>query len=238
MKKCIKCCEVKEVEKFRKNRNKCNQCLSQEAKEYRKNNKEKIKLHFAERYKNNPELRKRNRDWYHKNKEKNKEKIKIWASTYREKYREEINLKKRIYHKNYRLDPKNKEIIREKRRIYNLKRRTSTIYRLSKSIRVMIYSSLRNKGFSKGSKTFEILGCSFDEFKLYLESKFEPWMTWENRGLYNGEFNHGWDIDHIIPVSYAKTEEELIKLNHYTNLQPLCSRINRDIKKNKLNYQL
>lgn len=61
------------------------------------------------------------------------------------------------------------------------------------------------------------------------DSKFEPWMTWGNRGLYNGELNYGWDIDHIIPS--AETEEGVIKLNHYTNLQPLCSKVNRDIKK-------
>jgi hypothetical protein len=77
-------------------------------------------------------------------------------------------------------------------------------------------------------------GCSYEEFKIYLESKFEQWMTWENRGLYNGELNYGWDIDHIIPVSMANIEEELIKLNHYTNLQPLCSKVNRDIKKDKI----
>ena len=57
-------------------------------------------------------------------------------------------------------------------------------------------------------------------------------MTWENKGLYNGELNYGWDIDHIIPVSSGKTEDDMIKLNHYTNLQPLCSKINRDIKRN------
>jgi len=38
----------------------------------------------------------------------------------------------------------------------------------------------------------------------------------------------------IIPVSSAKTEEELLLLNHYTNLQPLCSKINRDIKKSNI----
>jgi hypothetical protein len=58
-------------------------------------------------------------------------------------------------------------------------------------------------------------------------------MTWDNYGLYNGELNYGWDIDHIIPLSSGKTEDDLINLNHYTNLQPLCSKINRDIKKNK-----
>jgi hypothetical protein len=57
------------------------------------------------------------------------------------------------------------------------------------------------------------LGCSFEELKLYLESKFEPWMDWNNQGLYNGEFDYGWDIDHILPISIAITEEDVIKLN-------------------------
>jgi hypothetical protein len=57
-------------------------------------------------------------------------------------------------------------------------------------------------------------------------------MTWENRGLYNGELNYGWDIDHIIPLDTAETIQDIIRLNHYTNLQPLCSKVNRDIKKN------
>jgi hypothetical protein len=58
-------------------------------------------------------------------------------------------------------------------------------------------------------------------------------------GLYNGELNYGelnygWDIDHKIPLSSGKTEEKIIELNHYTNLQPLCSKINRDIKKDNI----
>jgi hypothetical protein len=59
-------------------------------------------------------------------------------------------------------------------------------------------------------------------------------MTWDNKGLYNKKLNYGWDIDHIIPLSLAKTEEEIIKLNHYTNLQPLCGYTNRYIKVNKI----
>ena len=78
------------------------------------------------------------------------------------------------------------------------------------------------------------MGCTYEIFKLYLESKFEPWMNWGNYGLYNGEKNFGWDIDHIIPMSTANTEGEIIKLNHYTNLQPMCSKTNRDIKRNKI----
>jgi hypothetical protein len=62
-------------------------------------------------------------------------------------------------------------------------------------------------------------------------------IYYENRGLYNGELNYGWDIDHIIPLSSVNEENDIIKLNHYTNLQPLCSKVNRDIKKDNLEYE-
>lgn len=90
---------------------------------------------------------------------------------------------------------------------------------------------LKKNGFSKKSKTLDILGCSYDDFKKHIESLWEPWMNWDNYGLYNGELNHGWDIDHIIPSSSACSEEDVYKLNHYSNLQPLCSKINRDVKR-------
>lgn len=121
--------------------------------------------------------------------------------------------------------------------IRNKKRRGFDIlYKIKISLRSLIRQSLINKGYSKKTRTYQILGCSYEDFKSYIESKFEPWMTWENQGLYNGTENYGWDLDHIIPLSSAKTEEEIIKLNHYTNFQPLCSYINRYVKKDKLDY--
>ena len=86
---------------------------------------------------------------------------------------------------------------------------------------------------NKSKSTEEIIGCSFEDFKLYLESKFEDWMNWKNYGLYNGEYKSGWDIDHIKPLSSAKTENDIYHLSHYSNLQPLCSRENRYDKKDK-----
>lgn len=120
---------------------------------------------------------------------------------------------------------------------YHLKRmKNDDFYKFISNMRVLIKNSIKYRGYKKNTKTTNILGCSLEDFKKYIESKFETWMNWGNYGLYNGEFNCGWDIDHIIPVSSAKTEEEVIELNHYTNLQPLCSKINRYIKKNKGSY--
>jgi hypothetical protein len=84
-------------------------------------------------------------------------------------------------------------------------------------------------GYTKRSKTNDILGIDFDGFKKHIESKFAEGMNWENREL--------WHIDHIIPISSAKTEEEVFKLNHYTNLQPLWAEDNYK-KSDKLNYEL
>ncbi len=65
------------------------------------------------------------------------------------------------------------------------------------------------------SKKFshEILGTSYEAFKKHIEDKFLKDMCWENHGE--------WHLDHIIPISYAKTEKEILDLNHYTNYQPL-----------------
>ena len=78
---------------------------------------------------------------------------------------------------------------------------------------------------TKNNKTFEMVGCDPTELKMYLEKQFENKMTWQNRDE--------WHIDHIIPLSSANTEEEVLKLCHYTNLQPLW--IEENLKKsNKL----
>lgn len=107
-------------------------------------------------------------------------------------------------------------------------------FRLKHNIKIHIRRRLKEIGCKKENiKTINIIGCSLIEFKKYIESKFESWMNWDNRGLYNGELKYGWDLDHINPISNASSKEEILKLNHFTNFQPLCSKINRDIKKNK-----
>ena len=126
---------------------------------------------------------------------------------------------------------KNREELQRKQ---TEKLKNDSNYKLKANTRNLIGNSFKNSGFKKLSRTEQILDCSFEEFKIHLESKFEPWMNWENKGNPKDgilELNKTWDIDHVIPLASATCEADIIRLNHYTNLQPLCSYTNRYIKK-------
>lgn len=147
---------------------------------------------------------------------------------YRQKNKDQISKKSKIWYQRTKVDRRE-----HKAAYYRERRKYDDLFKLKSSVVRLIRTSINRNGFKKTSKTSEILGCSYEEFKLHLEKQFEPWMNWGNKGLYNGTENYGWDIDHIIPLKTAKTEEDIIRLNHYKNLRPLCSKLNRDIKKDK-----
>ena len=96
---------------------------------------------------------------------------------------------------------------------YN-KRRTDPFFKLNDNIRSLISNTFRKKKIKKNDKSEQILGCTFEEFKIHLEKQFDVKMSWDNQGTY-------WHMDHIKPISLATNERELIELNHYTNFQPL-----------------
>ena len=195
-------------------------------KQWREKNKDIIKQKEQER--NNSEHRK---EWKENYVKENREKL---NKSQREWRKNNPERSKQIDENSYLNNIEKKKILSSK--YYKKRRLEDPVFRTSENIRRMIRLSFKNNGYTKKSKTYQILGCTVDEFKLHLEKKFEYWMTWDNYGLYNGDLNYGWDIDHIVPRSFIKTEEDVIKLNHYSNLQPLCSKINRDIKRNNPQY--
>jgi hypothetical protein len=193
---------------------------------YREKNKELLKQRNKEYKEKNKELIvKNNKEYKEKNKERDKVKKGEHDKRYREQNKDKVAKRKKEYYES------NKEKRREYFREYKKKRKENDkLYFLKEKYRNILYKAIKYKTSKNGSSE-SILGCSFEEFKLHLESKFESWMNWDNYGLYNGTSNYGWDIDHIIPLTKAMDEEMLLNLNHFTNLQPLCSYINRDIKK-------
>lgn len=153
----------------------------------------------------NTSSRKYKRNYYHRNKENiNKEAVSIYLKEYKKENENQI----KSWRKNYR----------------DNKFKNDSIYKLSHNIRVLLSINLKKLGYAKSKKTESILGCSFEEFKIHIESQFKEGMSWDNHGE--------WHLDHKTPISWAKSEEQIYELNHYTNFQPLWAKDNI-IKGNK-----
>lgn len=189
--------------------------------EYRRKNKEKRRKQHAEWVRKNPEKVKASKD-RHKSKKKETDKL------YVENNKDKVNLIKKKWAEN------NKDKVRKAKNDYMTKRLLEDpLFKIKHNISCSIRRGFKNNGFKKKNKTENILGCSIESFKKYIESKWEPWMNWDNYGLYNGEERYGWDLDHIKAISSAINESDVIELNHFSNFQPLCSYINRDVKRDK-----
>ena len=115
----------------------------------------------------------------------------------------------------------NKAVIRRAKERYN----TDVEFKLLHNIRSRILNAI--KGYTKSKTTKELLGIDMEQYKLYLESKFEKGMNWNNHGDI-------WEIDHIQPCdSFNLLDPEQQKqCFHYTNTQPLFKTENRQ-KSNK-----
>ena len=101
------------------------------------------------------------------------------------------------------------------KKFYNKQRRVDDpLYRFALNIRTAISKSIRNRGFTKKARAFEILGCSYEFFLSHIAKQFTDGMSVDKLG---SEIH----IDHIIPISSAITEECVLRLSHYSNFQPL-----------------
>jgi hypothetical protein len=93
------------------------------------------------------------------------------------------------------------------------KRTNDPLYKLKHNLRVRTCKYFKITKITKRNKTLSMIGITPIELKNYIEKKFTEGMTWDNYGK--------WHIDHIIPLNSVNSEEGIIKLCHYTNLQPL-----------------
>ncbi len=118
----------------------------------------------------------------------------------------------------------NNKFLYDNRSIEQIKTRNlRVLLRTKKDVNQKLKSLLRTRirkvmkhNYKVGSAVKD-LGCTTEELRKYLESKWQPGMSWDNRGLF------GWHIDHIIPLCKfdLSDPEQFKKACHYTNLQPL-----------------
>ncbi len=224
LKTCLICSNKLELSNFYKKisgkfgvDSKCKTCISKLRQNYYNNNKHEIIENKQEyNFKNKNNIKKYNKSYYINNKKNILDKSKEYYNDNKD------NLI--IYKKGYYINNKEK-IINHNSKYKRNRRKIDPLFKLNENIRSLISNTFRNNGYKKNTKSVIILGCSFQEFKDYLESKFTPEMNWQNQGSY-------WHMDHIKPISLAQTEQELIELNHYSNFQPL-ERIENIKKGNK-----
>lgn len=218
---------------------KLNELAKQRAKNYHNTKKhdtgyrEKRKL-SSRQYRKTNEYKIAWKEHYNKTKEKRKKLVQQHRldnlELYKEKARNNYLQNKERYRKQGKIYYQN-----NKQRLQNLELQryhNDPITNLKHSLRISLNRALQY-GVTKNNKALKYLGCSINEFKNYLEQKFETGMSWKNR--------REWHIDHIIPLSKINEGYTLDQLCHFTNLQPLWKTDNLVKSKNinlKLSYTL
>lgn len=143
----------------------------------------------------------------------------IAQAKYRSKNKDVIVAQQKIYRDLH------KDVKRAKQRRYRDKH---PFWKFSERIRKNIGNGIRKTSWSTHTKTEDILGCSFYEFKLYIERHFAVGIIWSRC--------HSERLSHIIPTATALSESDVLSLNHYSNFQPLWADDNLS-KGNSLNWQ-
>jgi len=191
----------------------CNRCkIHKDLYEFNKNSSSKDGLrHYCR------ECQKKMSDSYHQNNlDLIKKRKKEWTKNNPEKVK---NSRKKSYEKD------GKQISKSKYEQY----KKNPINYLKLLMRSRIRKITKISFIKKNKTSMEIVGCTPIKLKEHLEKQFTAGMSWDNQGK--------WHIDHIIPLSSAKNEEEIYKLCHYTNLQPLWAEENLK-KSNKLFHSI
>jgi hypothetical protein len=173
------------------------------AKQYYLLNRQRILDEQKEYQSTNKEARKKYREQWDI---KNRAIVKAKKQQYYLEHKEDFFRRAKSYRAN------NVERVRVIRRIYESKKRKGDInYKIAHNLRRRLRQTISNKTMS----VLSILGCSMDEFKTHLESRFLEGMTWANYG--------DWHIDHVKPCVLfdLSLPDEQAKCFHYSNLQPL-----------------
>lgn len=156
------------------------------------------------------------KEWRKKNPERWKIINKEQSSKHYHKYKdvEEYKIKRKEIRRKWKV--KNREKYRKLRQGYQKRRMARDPgYKIQERLRTRVSCLMRKINTAKSATTLNMLGCSREELKNYIEKKFEDGMNWNNYGV--------WHVDHIIPCArFDLTDPEQQKICfHHTNLQPM-----------------
>jgi hypothetical protein len=188
--------------------------------------KKRANIKYYEKKKNDSEFIEKRKEYYYNKKNDSEfiEKRKEYFTSNREYF---ISYKKTWYieNKEHHLtiakkyyESNKQKLIMKSREYAAKKRKEDMMFKMIENIRCRVKFRIRNKSMTTSS----ILGCDWVTFKKHIESQFQEGMNWEN----NGRGEDKWHYDHIIPLASAKTEQDVYRLNHYTNFKPLWEKDN------------
>lgn len=192
------------LDDFCKNKNtkdgyniKCKNCNKEYKKKYQQNNKEMLKEKKHKYHLDNLEsIKEKKRQYYLKNREHTIKKSLKWMKNNSKQKNEWA-----------------REYVKEKRQ-------SDKIFNLTSKLRHRTREIFKQKNFLKNKSFKNYIGCTVEQLATHIESQFKDGMSWEL--VLDGSIH----IDHIKPIHLATSEEEVYKLNHYTNLQPLWAHEN------------
>lgn len=183
-------------------------------KRYREENKEVILAKSKEKWK------------------KNREKHRARSKQYREANKEELARKRREdrinnpekYKAHYR---KNRvKLVKACARYRKAREARDPLFAFKEKVRGNIKQVLARKGVKKNCRTYQILGCSMEEFTAYIDAQFQDMY-----GVSMFDMNEPLELHHRIPMHTAASEEDVIRLNHYSNLVLLTKTDHRNLHK-------
>lgn len=139
-------------------------------------------------------------------------KTKDVRSARNKKWRNENPEKVKDYEKRY---------LKRRLELRKIRRALDPQERLKDACRTRVGFILRKAGLPKFNHTFELVGCSPDFFKSFLEAQFSEGMSWDNYG--------DWEIDHVMPIASFNLLDKDQRRNafHYSNCKPLWKLKNR-----------
>lgn len=139
-----------------------------------------------------------------------KEQLQVYHADYYDKNRDVLSAKAKEYYTTHSEECIKRSVDRKKKRLAE-----DPIFRLECNLRSRVKNAIKSDAGEKAAGTIELLGCTIQDVRIFLEAEFEPGMSWDNYGE--------WHIDHIKPCASFNLEdpEEQKKCFHWTNLQPL-----------------
>lgn len=127
----------------------------------------------------------------------------------------------------------NKEIRIKKHIVYMRTRRQNDFeFKIYSNIQSRIYSALKKDNNNKKDSTLNIIGCSIEFYRNWLEFQFKKEMNWNNHGDY-------WHIDHVKPCASFNflCNNQIKECFNWKNVRPIEKVLNLS-KNDKIDNEL